>query len=119
MAKVFFKSLPVAGYADLGGKRIKQVGRIDVWEITSEAGQQIEPFWLVTVRGYKEKIDRPRLIDITGNRWGNGTERFVSKEQAIARFEQLASYPAYLAEAEVRRKRAIRNSEHLKKYRFA
>src|SRR6516164_3057898 len=116
MAKVFFKSLPVAAYAHLGGKRIKQSGRIVVWEITSEAGQRIDPFWLVMVRGYKEEIDRPRLIAITGHRWGNGTERFVSKEQALARFEQLTSYPAYLAEAEVRRKHAIRKSEHLKRY---
>ena len=119
MAKVFFKNLPVAAYAHLGGKRIKQSGRIVIWEITSEAGRQIDPFWLVMVRGYKEKINRPRLTEVTGSQWGNGTERFVSKEQAIAHFEQLASYPAYLVEAEVRRKRAIRKAEHLKKYRFS
>jgi hypothetical protein len=119
MAKVFFKNLPVAAYAHLGGKRIKQSGRIVIWEITSEAGRQIDPFWLVMVRGYKEKIDRPRLIAITGHGWGNGTERFVSKEQALVRFEQLSSHPGYLAEAEIRKKRAIRKAEHLKNYRFA
>jgi hypothetical protein len=111
--------MPVAAYAHLGGKRIKQSGRIVLWEITRETGEETYPFWLVMVRGYKEKIARPRLTEVTGSKWGNGTDRFVSKEQAIARFEQLASYPAYLVEAELRRKRAIHKCEHLKKYRFA
>jgi hypothetical protein len=114
MAKVFFKSLPVAAYAYLGGKRIKQSGRIVAWEITSEAGQRIDPFWLVMVRGYKEKMDRPRLIAITGHRWGDGIERFVAKEQALARFEQLASHPGYLAEADRENKRRVASSERLR-----
>jgi hypothetical protein len=115
MAKVFFKSLPAAAYAHLCGKRIKQSGRIVVWEITREAGQQIDPFWLVMVRRYKEKIDRPRLAEITGSERGNGTERFVSKEQALARFEQLASHPGYLAEAKKEEKRRAASSLRLRK----
>ena len=108
MPKVFFDL--TGDYEGLRVKRLRQAGRLVLDKVINDG----DPYWSVSVLNFKEQIDRPRLAEITGSEWGNGTERFVCKKQALARFEQLASHAAYVAEAEKEKKRRAASSTRLR-----
>ena len=98
--KTWYDPLPLEAYNNLAGRLLAGAGRVVLWQISKEEGKACKRFWLVMIRDFSEEIDRPRLIEITGSRWGNGTERFVGLKEAKTRFAQLSTQPEYALEAE-------------------
>ena len=98
--KTWYDPLPMEAYSNLAGRILAKAGRLVLWQISKEQGESCKPFWLVMIRDFSEEVDRPRLIEITGSRWGNGTERFVRLKEARNRFTELSAHPGYALEAE-------------------
>ena len=98
--KTWYDPLPLEAYNNFAGRLLANAGRVVLWQISKEEGKACKRFWLVMIRGFSEEIDRPRLIEITGSRWGNGTERFVGLKEAKTRFAELSAQPDYALEAQ-------------------
>jgi hypothetical protein len=86
MAKTFFN---LSGdYDGLKVRRLDQSGRLVLYRVLNDG----PPYWLVRIQNFDERTDRPRIRH--ESKFGNGTFRCVSLEQAERLYRSLLpNYP--------------------------
>jgi hypothetical protein len=109
MGKVFF-SLQ-GSYEGLRVRRLKRAGRLVLDQVANDGPL----YWFVTVRGFDERRDRS-LLARTGSRWGNGTFRFTTLQEAEAKFGELLAFPEYMQEAAEAENLTIRRRKLAQQY---
>lgn len=78
-------------YEGLKVRRLDRFGPI----VFDQAINDGTPYWFVTIRGFEPDRDQPILRELFGQKWGNGTRRFVSMADAQNYFERLKTAPLY------------------------
>lgn len=78
-------------YEGLKVRRLERFGSIVFDQVINDGA----PYWFVTIRSFEPDRDQPILRELFGEKWGNGTRRFVSMADAQTYFERLKTVPLY------------------------
>ena len=78
-------------YEGLKVRRLDRFGPIVFDQVINDGA----PYWFVTIRGFEPERDQPILRELFGQKWGNGTRRFVSMADVHDYLERLETVPLY------------------------
>jgi hypothetical protein len=87
------------------------MARLELVQITNDP----TPYWFAMVRNFDQSPngkDRQALAGLT-SAWGNGVWRFQDFAKARTRFEEFASLPIFVAEAQRAQKQREEKTERL------